>query len=677
MQKNHQSVWLFGMVLVFMLASSCSPRVPSLPTVPATGISPSSTPGTQAPSSNPITPAPSSTPLPAWPTALVPRNVSASLTCLEKSVITVKNADFEQGWNMPAGWTANNSSGYTFALVTDRKHAGLASAYIRSLSNAPLDFPNFGQVIPLAQFTGALQLGAWVSTRGVEGPYGVYIAINYLDASGQRITWSQSNEMITGDTDWTYLTAEGNIPVGTRSIAIGLLLDSHGEVWFDSVTLAQYTLLPQTAPAESAFTLTDTVLQGQFFGFGVQNNPFLYYGPDNPAITEDDINLVESRITQLQPRHVRIFFDTRWRDTGSAGSGMLQAFLRDLSLYQKIGSDIDLVMWQPNDWSEKDFPTLVTSVKDLLQYLIRDQGITRIKYLTLYNEPDFEFKLPLESYIQLNKMMVEALGAANLPVQLVGADEGSSVPFFQSVVPPLAPLANVFSYHNYPSYKDVYAFVLRASEHLQYVTTSGAGKPLFLWEFNVTGPNSGIFSPGEITPGVLVIDKFDSALSLAQDALYGMNMGIAGISYWEVYDMYYSGGSLMHFGLWADKGSGWRIRPIYYVYGLLTRLIQSGATVHDLAAANCDQSLPSAAVRNPDGTFSVYIINPWKTEVSVKISGLADGWKARKYLLTEALAADLSGKNAIFPPSSEISQNSGVLVDRLPPVSMVVYSDAP
>jgi hypothetical protein len=53
------------------------------------------------------------------------------------------------------------------------------------------------------------------------------------------------------------------------------------------------------------------------------------------------------------------------------------------------------------------------------------------------------------------------------------------------------------------------------------------------------------------------------------------------------------------------------------------------------------------------------------------------GWNAQRYLLTEALAADLAGNAALATTSTEASVNSGLLEDRLPPGSMVVYSDAP
>src|SRR5262249_52173905 len=150
----------------------------------------------------------------------------------------------------------------------------------------------------------------------------------------------------------------------------------------------------------------------------------------------------------------------------------------------------------------------------------------------------------------------------------------------------------VFSYHHYPDYQSRFDFDLLARDRLAHAATAGGGKPLFLWEFNAHGGGAGTYTPGEFAPGIPLLDAFDSAISLARFALFGMNQGIAGISYWEVYDMLYGGGARMRYGLWAYKDEGWRLRPAYYVYGLLTRLTQSGAAVVRLEPVSCEQSLP-------------------------------------------------------------------------------------
>jgi hypothetical protein len=286
--------------------------------------------------------------------------------------------------------------------------------------------------------------------------------------------------------------------------------------------------------------------------------------------------------------------------------------------------------------------------------------------------------LPQSAYVRLYQKMSEALQKTSLPVGLIGVDEVNNINYFYEMVPQVVPFVDAFSYHDYGANERHVLFIERVRDHLEYTTASGGGKPLFIWEFGIKGENATTpFTPGEITPGVLIIDDYKPMLGLAQDALYGMNQGVAGFSYWEVYDMQYGGNQTMTIGLWAYKDEGWRFRPFYYLYGLLTRLTQSGAAVVEVSPLSCDQALPVAAVRNPDGTRTVYVINPSQREVAIRLTGLPDIWKPTRYLITEAIVAGLIKQSALFSNGTAYGVSSGQLVDQLPPHSMVAYSDAP
>jgi hypothetical protein len=664
--------YLLALTFLAIFTTMCEPLEQTI-TSPAPS---SDTQTAPQPTKSYIDSSPTPSLLPPGPTAIVPRTVNGYLTCIKRSEITVQNPGFEQGGENPSNWDINGSTGFIFARDTHSALDGIASAYIKGSADAPLDYPSFSQTMPLADATGVLRMETRVRTRGVHGGWGAYLSISYLDQNRNRFSYGSSDSSAAGDSDWMYLTEIDDIPSGTKYISIALVLNGVGEAWFDSVSLVHIQNTADTVPPPKVadMALTSKKLQEQFFGFGFQNNPYIYASM-NANVTEEEIGILETRIKQLQPRMVRVFFQPLWWDSNQE---MKQALVRTLQLYEGIGTDINLTMqtFGMDDLTEDDFPALVGKVRDLLDYLMRTQRITRIRYLTLYNEPNYELMLPRSAYVRLYQMMADELQREFLPVELLGVDESNSLDFFYDLVPQLKPIVDAYSYHHYLSYHFGLSDVERVREHLACATDSGGGKPLFIWESNVHGDNPGTFSPGEID-GVLIIDRYEPMLSLAQFYLYGMNEGIAGFSYWEVFDMRYTPNLLMVHGLWAYQSEGWRIRPFYYMYGLFTRLTQSASEVMELSPAGCDQPLPAAAVRNPDGTQTIYVINPWQNEVTLSISGLSNGWTPRRYLVTEKIAADLSQANALFAESTAISIQSGTLMDILPPESMIAYSDAP
>jgi hypothetical protein len=624
--------------------------------------------------------------IPAAPTVIVPRIVRGSPACFERSEVDVivQNPSFEEGDNLPLYWNKSFETSYTFARETDVAKDGSASAYIKGGENAPIGYPNFSQTFSRANLTGGLRFSARVRTRGVSGGWGAYLSLLFLDQNHNRISEQTSNESAAGDADWKYLTATGDIPDGTKFISLGIILNSHGEAWFDSVSLTQiqHQLTGNDPSGMAVMALTNETLQKQFFGFGIQNDPYLYNYDINPDVTNQDIDLVETRISQLQPKLVRVFFDASWLDKPH-DSPEVNALARTLQLYEGIGSDINLTMqaWGivgPDNLTEDDYLALVPKIVSLLEYVIGKQGMTHIRYLTLVNEPDYEFDPPRSAYVHLYQNMSLALRKAGLSVSLVGVDEGNSLDLFWEMVPQLMPFVDVFSYHEYGVKNGNIVFIERIREHLEYMTSSGGGKPLFVWEVGITGENTDSpFTPGEIAPGVLITESYEPMLGFAQDLLYGMYQGIAGFSYFEAYDMYYGTDLKMTFGLWAYKDEGWRMRPFYYMYGLLTRLTQSGAAVVEVGALSCDQALPAIAVQNPDGTQTIYVINPSQRDVTLRLTGLPTNWKPKRYLITETIVADLIQQNALFPDGADYTISSGQLSDQLPPLSMVAYSDAP
>lgn len=576
---------------------------------------------------------------------------------------------------VPPGGTSAPRPGYSVGRTESEHRDGAASAFIQGGSDAPLAFPLLSQSLPFTPADGDLRFEAWIRTRGVVDGQGGYAAIEYFDASGQRISFRNS-EFVKGDSDWTRVVAAGGTPSGTARVRLVLLLRAHGSSWFDAVRLTRLDV-PVEPAGEVTLRVSERVAPERFLGIGVQHNPFAF-GPVN-ALGAEELGLIEARVAALRPRLVRMFLDTRWwapgRDTTyTFDTPNFRALLADLRLYERVGAAINLVVWRPNDWRPTEFEVLTAEVADLLDRLQRREGLRRLRYLTLYNEPDSEFPYGRSEYARLYRTMRDALARRGVAIELIAGDVSASSRFYADAATDLADVVGQLSYHEYPQYA---SGVTASAETMRERLAAAGAKPVVIWEFNARDSGSaGTFTPGTTRSGTVVSDTYDAAMTVGEYALAALGAGIAGLSYWEVHDMRYPGDLLMRYGLWAYRDEGWRIRPAYYVVWALASLVQSGATVTAVAPASCDRRLAAAALVNPDGSRTLYVSNPWEREVMLRVTGLPAGWLPRRYIVTASAVTDLASRGALGLDAGDVAIGGGELRDRLPARSFLAYSDA-
>ena len=525
---------------------------------------------------------------------------------------------FSTRWWELDGWSADEAANRNTARVTSEALDGNASVRIQGATGGPLDYRGVSQVL-LAPTTGSIRVAASVKTQGVAGPAGetpgAYLAVDFFGADAKAFA-GLSSALVSDDSGWTPIAAAGRIPDGTAFIKVSLMLHGYGAAWFDTVSARRTDTGEQIALVNASF--------------------------------EDGAS-----------------FDTpRMRD-----------LLRVLRLYQSFGSDINLRMYWPYDWAPAELPALASQVRDLLVY-VRSQGLSGVRYVTLFTEPELFSRLSFASLVEADRLVRTAIQQAGLPIKVVGIDECCSDAYFYTLAQQLGSSADALSYHDGADYRDPTPFILKARDRLAYVAASGAGRPVFIWEFNVIGNPAGPSLPGETVPGTNVIDTLDGALGLARASIAAMNEGISGLSYWELVDTRVGPGSdIPHWGLLKGQSDAWRPRPIYYAYGLFTRLTRSGAAVLEVSPDACEQSLPATAVLNPDGTRTVYVVNPWSSPVDVHLTALPSTWSPKRYVVTGSDVASLSSSGAPFAYGYATPVVAGELQDRLPARSVVAYSD--
>jgi hypothetical protein len=163
-------------------------------------------------------------------------------------------------------------------------------------------------------------------------------------------------------------------------------------------------------------------------------------------------------------------------------------------------------------------------------------------------------------------------------------------------------------------------------------------------------------------------DDYDYGLFIAQYGLHGLNAGAQAMLIWSLTDMYFPGeGGINPWGLWRYKDEGWRIRPVFYLYGLLTRFAGKGLAVQAVEGA---AGGVQAAYLNGRPGATLIVANPG-TSRDISLSGLPNGKTFRRYRYTEAAIRN-AGEKPLGPEESV--KVEGAIRDRLPERSVTIWT---
>lgn len=152
----------------------------------------------------------------------------------------VANGSFETAddHGAPTGWIGEtgNMKTVSFARDTEVKRTGAASGRI---TIAPDDHPSWpAYAVKLAVQPGqCYHVEAWVKTLDVGRL--AYLAADYLDANGNRVSFASGGAVNGTTTDWKQTLVAAQIPAGAVSMNVRLILYGSGTAWFDDVTVVR------------------------------------------------------------------------------------------------------------------------------------------------------------------------------------------------------------------------------------------------------------------------------------------------------------------------------------------------------------------------------------------------------------------------------------------------------
>lgn len=528
------------------------------------------------------------------------------------------NPDFEKGLD---GWNVENPGGVSEGVTID----GRTVARLTVADSTPVGWPKFSQQFPVKP--GQLAEARFSAMgRGVHDGFGVYAAVAFLDAQGNRICFEQSSAA-SGEGKWSALAIHAYAPPGAAAVRLELLLNGHGEAHFDDAVL-RLTDQPPIYPPDGPVTLkvTGETACASLIGFGAEDDGWAYADANvQHGVTEEDWKLREARIEWMNPSWVRMFcWYKDWNPSGDwetfdFDASNMKSHYRTLDLYQRLGTRINLtgVEWGVKD-PYADPQRVARAIGALFEHIIRTKGYTCVQDWTLSNEPNGYFRgagYDFNRFAEIHRAVKDEFARRGLKINIVGSDDTDGWPLFEQCVKEdrYFETADLFASHRYINFASRQLLPFFIDDRMKLIASRTPVKPFVVAEFGFQDGRSGTFE----NP---LMEEYRSAIWTAAFAIDCLNRGVAGMCIWCLHETYYPGKGFMNYALWNFKDRDWKPRPVYHAWSMFTRFAKAGNR-----SARCESNYPncvSGAVVN--GTLF------WVNQSEIPVEIRFDGFNAKE-----------------------------------------------
>jgi hypothetical protein len=424
-----------------------------------------------------------------------------------------------------------------------------------------------------------------------------------------------------------------------------------------------------------------SVVTQSFGGFGGQFNHHVYAAISRTVgVSEDNVGEMERKMRALHPQFSRIFFTP----AAFNDPDRMQSFIRTVQLAQSIGTTINIT-WQGGTLSVA--AGTVQKFADVLIDLVRNRGITQLRWLTLQNEPNRTRITPeqyeatyreLDPYIQSIRGQVRYMGGDLVRGPDVGPPNQQL--WFDYMAAHMADLLDAYSIHVFWDYWDIVKLQERLTEVRAIVDAlpEAARKPLYVAEYGVRGIRrlNGVAmgDPGVWEDGSQISATNISAFQHAWFDLLATRLGYEGTSKWDSYFGKYDSGTQSYYFLGGPQ-NGWPEYPLYNLIRLMTTTVKrewqvvavdSVPGTSRLLAAYLGKKGQRTVVGLDTAGALLNSVSP--TAVPYSIGGLPPSTKLRLAIWNEA------GDGLVAPVKTVGSDAAGVVTIAVPQHAMFVLT---
>ncbi|HQK95162.1 MAG TPA: hypothetical protein PLD23_16795 [Armatimonadota bacterium] len=586
---------------------------------------------------------------------------------------------FEQGLE---GWSTQGEA--EFAASDDQPHSGARCARIAVAKGVT---PAYQQLThPIADVLPGDQLRAeaWVRAQGVSTAPGAYMALQFVDAGGQRLAIAHSaTGANNGKAGWEQLQAEGTAPDGTVSARLDLILHDNATAWFDDVRVVRLARLepwPDLGTAVRHITVhSEDPISPRFGGVGFHAFDHIF-----TFTPEQRDNIVRKRWREMNPSFVRLNDSPDW------GRAMMDHVAETMLWMKSTGTEIYLTTWDPpRVATDAERAAYAKHMVDYMEYLVRGKGLTNIRTYCMTNELTLgswgSLAQDLPTFRAYHQALYDELKARGLDIQLLATD-ASPFEYWSTLewaAAHMDDITGIYGGHHYINdrpLQDLRFYPWFESKVKWGVDLARSkGKDFILGEFGCK--QDGRTLDGKRADRCVYFETPEEPLvgiQLAEAVIAAINAGVYAMGNWTYMDFPddYRPDYLNKWGTFRWSGDDFSTRAHYYAYGLLTKFLRGPSTI--LRTEVDDPHVRVAAIEHHGaGTRTIAIVNRYGGDVPVSIAmgDAANGHTFRKYVYDpEHVPRNRFGD--LQRPETTVTVRRGTLDDQIGRGTLTVYTTA-
>ena len=349
----------------------------------------------------------------------------------------------------------------------------------------------------------------------------------------------------------------------------------------------------------TALTLVESGSAPRFEGFGAQYNQNVYAERSRDVgVTAENVKVMEQRMAELAPHLVRVFFNA----DALVDADLMQSFRKTVDLAQRTGGAINITLQGLGPKVLGNHPRLLPLLADELAQLITQGGITKLKWVTLRNEPNNpSAPMNKDLYAKCYRDFDSELTRAGIRSQLAFMGGDLLLPnqkaWFTFLAERMAGTLDAYSIHvywNFPTPLKISTRLTGVDTIRKSLPPAVRAKPFYVMECGARGvkTHNGVTEdPGFWTNGDRIATTNINAFQRARFALEAVKQGFCGVVAWDAYAAKYDKESMMHYSLIGGprEEEPWPRHPAFRVMRLLMRAVEPGWKVLKVEGGSASQ----------------------------------------------------------------------------------------
>jgi len=422
------------------------------------------------------------------------------------------------------------------------------------------------------------------------------------------------------------------------------------------------------------------VISQNFIGNGVQWDAYPHGDSEQSEwgklMTDAKWKELYHRLDYMKPRLIRLMIGAKWRylkGVDKSGKPIID-YQKELEPLEKIldycqRNNITVLFgeWWPPDFIKKVNDSRWTDMaSDYLEFLVKDEGYTCIKYYILGNEPNGFWSATAgnwaqwKSAIQQFHAKLKEKGLAD-QIQIAGPDavaaydnpdsKYTGMEWVEETERQLGDIIGPLETHAYAPFSKV-----RSGTYSSYYKSLGSladssNKPLIMGELGFKPPKNSKLGkenarrikadPHASEDSEMFVHDYFYGIDMADALIQSMNLGYDGVVAWDLDDAMHTNGdtgdksALKIWGMWnilgkelTGKASAEAIRPWFYPWSLMCRYFPKGTQIVEttdsdkkglrMVAGQYKGGYTIAVVNNSDSKYNLQLKTTSTSKVNLK-----------------------------------------------------------